>query len=170
MKAISVIVAIASNNAIGKDNKLLWHIPNDLKRVKRLTTGNVIVMGKNTYYSLPRRPLPDRVNLVISDDKKDIFEGCEMAYSFDEALEKMSDTKENFIFGGASVYQQFFPLATKLYLTIVHKEFEADTFFPEIDFADWQEIEREDHEPGEKHDFGYSYITFVKKSGISKYQ
>ena len=84
---------------------------------------NVIIMGKNTYFSLPKRPLPGRTNLVISDDLSDHFEGCEMAYSFDDALDKMSEDKENFIFGGASVYRQFFPLASRLYITLVHKDY-----------------------------------------------
>ena len=163
MKKISIIVAIAKNFAIGKDNNLLWHIPNDLRRVKKLTTGNVIVMGRNTYLSLPRRPLPDRINLVITDNIDEQFEGCTMAYSIEEAFNLMSDIKENFIFGGASIYKQFLPDVSKIYLTLVHKEFEADTFFPEINFSEWIELEREDHSPDEKIDFGYSYITLVRK-------
>ena len=144
MRQISIIVAIAENLAIGKNNQLLWHIPEDLKRVKELTTANVIIMGKNTYFSLPKRPLPGRTNLVISDDLNDDFEGCVMAYSLDDVLEKMSDDKENFIFGGASVYRQFFPLASKLYITLVHKDYDGDAFFPEINFNDWIEVERTD--------------------------
>ncbi len=164
MKKISIIVAIAENFAIGKNNQLLWHIPNDLKRVKKLTTGNYIIMGKNTYFSLPKRPLPDRTNLVISDDVKDKFEGCVMAYSFKEAVEKMSDSKENFVFGGASVYHQFYPLAGKLYLTLVHKKFDADTFFPEIDFSNWIEVEKTDIPIDENLGFSYSYITYIRKN------
>ncbi|MBN2611757.1 MAG: dihydrofolate reductase [Bacteroidales bacterium] len=163
MKNISIIVAISENFAIGKDNRLLWHIPDDLKRVKTLTSGNVIVMGRNTYFSLPKRPLPDRINLVISDNKNDRFDGCLMAYSFEEAMEKMSSSKENFIFGGSSVYRQFYPVANKLYLTLVHKYFEADTFFPEIDFSEWNETERKDMPFNEGLGFSYSYITYIRK-------
>lgn len=162
MRQISIIVAIAENLAIGKNNQLLWHIPEDLKRVKELTTANVIIMGKNTYFSLPKRPLPGRTNLVISDDLNDDFEGCVMAYSLDDVLEKMSDDKENFIFGGASVYRQFFPLASKLYITLVHKDYDGDAFFPEINFNDWIEVERTDFPFDEKLGFSYSFINYIR--------
>ena len=142
-KKISIIVAAAENNAIGKDNKLLWHIPEDLQRVKELTTGNYIVMGKNTFLSLENGPLRSRTNIVISDDKHDRFQGCVMAYFIEEAIEKMSDEKENFIFGGASIYKQFLPLAQKIYLTRVHDNYEADTFFPKINLYKWVEVEKE---------------------------
>ena len=162
MKQISIIVAIAENFAIGKNNQLLWHIPEDMKRVKKLTTGNVIIMGKNTYFSLPKRPLPGRTNLVISDDLSDHFEGCAMAYSFDDALGKMSEDRENFIFGGASVYRQFFPLASRLYITLVHKEFDADAFFPHINFNDWIEVEKTEFPFNEKLGFSYSFINYIR--------
>lgn len=162
MKSISIIVALAENNAIGKDNKLLWHIPGDLKRVKKLTTGNVIVMGRNTYLSLPKRPLPDRVNMVITDKPGEKFEGCLMAYSFGDALSKMRDDKENFIFGGASVYKQFLPLTTKLYLTRVYGSFKADTYFPKIKDDEWQLTDREDHISSSDTDLSYSFITLKK--------
>ena len=162
-KTISIIVAMDENNAIGKDNKLLWHIPDDLKRVKKLTTGNVIVMGRNTYLSLPKRPLPDRVNMVITDNPKEKFEHCLMAYSIEDALNKMSDKKENFIFGGASVYKQFFPMVSRLYLTKVHNTFEADTFFPVIDYSEWTEESREDFIPETGDELSYSYIILKRK-------
>ncbi len=162
MKKISIIAAVASNFAIGKNNQLLWHIPEDMKRVKKLTTNNVIIMGKNTYFSLPTRPLPGRTNMVISDDLNDRFEGCVMAYSFDDALAKMSEDKENFIFGGASVYHQFFPLATRLYMTLVHREFDADAFFPAIDHKDWIEIERTEFPFDEKLGFSYTFINYIR--------
>jgi len=154
---ISIIVAIDENYAIGKDNDLLWHISGDLKRVKKLTTGNVIIMGRNTYLSLPKRPLPNRINMVITDKQGEIFNDCVMAYSFKEALDKMSNTKENFIFGGASVYKQFFPLATKLYLTKVHKSYNADVFFPEIDYSKWDIESKEDFL---NNDPPYSYEVY----------
>ncbi|MBN2214987.1 MAG: dihydrofolate reductase [Bacteroidales bacterium] len=162
MKRISIIAAMDENYAIGKNNRLLWHIPEDLKRVKKLTTDNVIIMGKKTYFSLPKRPLPKRINLVISDNPDDHFKGCLMAYSFEDALAKMSEEKENFIFGGASVYKQFFPLASRLYITLVHKKFKADAFFPSFDFNDWIETEREEFPYDEKLGFSYSFINYIR--------
>jgi dihydrofolate reductase len=160
MKPISIIVAIAQNNAIGKDNQLLWHIPADLKRFKQLTTGHTIVMGKRTFYSLPIRPLPNRRSIVITDIEGEVIKGCTMAYSIDEAIDQMDDEKENFIIGGGSVYSQFMPLAQQLYLTIVKKDFEADTFYPEINYEDWEIIEREDHTDEE---LPYFYINLKRK-------
>ena len=162
MKSISIIVAVAENFAIGKNNQLLWHIPEDMKRVKKLTTNNVVIMGKSTYFSLPKRPLPGRINLVISDNLDDCFEGCVMTYSFDDALAKISEEKENFIFGGASVYKQFFPLASKIYMTLVHKEFDADAYFPVFDLNDWIEIERKEFPFDEKLGFSYSFINYIR--------
>lgn len=160
MKPISIIVAIAKNNAIGKDNQLLWHIPADLKRFKQLTTGHTIVMGKRTFYSLPIRPLPNRRSIVITDVEGEEIEGCVMAYSIQDAINKMDEEKENFIIGGGSVYSQFLPLSHQLYLTVVEKEFEADTFFPEINHAEWEITEREDH-TDEK--LPYYYVNLVRK-------
>jgi len=161
-KKISIIVAVAHNNAIGKDNKLLWHISEDLKRFKRLTNGNTVVMGKNTFYSLPVRPLANRTNIVITDIPGETIEGCVMAYSIEEAVEKCHDTNENFIIGGGSVYAQFLPIANKLYLTKVNKDFDADTFFPELNTAEWKLISKEDCDHDEQNDFTYSYLIFEK--------
>jgi dihydrofolate reductase len=144
MKPISIIVVIAENNAIGKNNQLLYPIPGDLKRFRKITTGHTVVMGKRTYFSLPKRPLPDRTNIVVSDDRNDYFEGCVMAYSIEEAIEKCNDKDENFIIGGGIIYREFFPFANKLYLTRIYKTFEADTFFPEIDPGQWIVIEQTD--------------------------
>ena len=159
MKPISIIVAIAQNHAIGKDNLLLWHIPADLKRFKKLTTGHTIVMGKRTFESLPIRPLPNRRSVVITDIPGEEIDGCTMAYSIADAIEKMDEDKENFIIGGGSVYRQFLPLADQLYLTIVTKDFEADTFL-EIDLQDWKTIEREDHL---EEELPYYYINLKRK-------
>ncbi|MBL7904822.1 MAG: dihydrofolate reductase [Bacteroidales bacterium] len=163
MKIISIIVAIASNNAIGKDNQLLWHIPDDLKRFKALTTGHTIVMGKRTFESLPVRPLPNRRSIVITDIAGETIPGCEMAYSIDDAISKMENGAENFIIGGGMVYRQFMPLAHKLYLTIVHKDFEADTFYPEIDYSEWVEESKETIDAGDSLGFAYSYIIYNRK-------
>lgn len=159
---ISIIVAIAQNFAIGKNNDLLFHLPTDLKRFKQITSGHTIIMGRNTLLSLPKWPLPNRRHIVISDKPKDQFEGCEMVSSIEAAIEKVKDEKEAFIIGGGMIYRQFFPLAGKLYLTLVHRDFEADTFFPEINYSEWTEVAREDlHD--EKNGFHYSYLDLVRK-------
>jgi dihydrofolate reductase len=162
-KKISIIVAIADNYAIGKDNQLLWHLSGDLKRFKQLTSGHTIVMGKNTFFSLPIRPLPNRTSVVITDVAGEIIEGCTMAYSIDEAIEKMESEKENFIIGGGSIYKQFLPFAQKLYLTRVHKDFEADCFFPEINFSEWKLMSEEKSITDEKTGLLFSYQIFERK-------
>ncbi|HOO85862.1 MAG TPA: dihydrofolate reductase [Prolixibacteraceae bacterium] len=159
---ISIIVAIAQNFAIGKNNDLLFHLPNDLKRFKEITTGKTLIMGRNTLLSLPKWPLPNRRHIVITDRPDDCFEGCEVVFSIDEAIEKVKNETEAFIIGGGMVYRQFYPLANKLYLTLVHKDMDADVFFPEINYSDWHEQQREDHYD-EKNDFNYSYIDLIRK-------
>lgn len=161
-KNISIIVAIAENFAIGKNNDLLFHLPNDLKRFKEITSGHTIIMGRNTLLSLPKWPLPNRRHIVITDKHDDIFPGCETVFSIDEAVEKVKDEEEAFIIGGGMIYKQFFPIAGKLYLTLVHKLFDADTYFPEVNYSEWNEVKREDlHD--EKNDFVYSYLDLERK-------
>ncbi len=162
-KKISIIVAIAENYAIGKDNDLLWHISEDLKRFKRLTQGHTVVMGKRTYFSLPVRPLPNRTNLVITDVPGEQIDNCLMAYSIEEAIEKMDSEKENFIIGGGSVYRQFMPYAQKLYITRVHKDFEADTFFPEISSKEWRLTESRLIDDDPQNDFSYSFEIYERR-------
>lgn len=161
-KNISIIVAIAENFAIGKNNDLLFHLPNDLKHFKELTSGHTIIMGRNTLLSLPKWPLPNRRHIVITDKKDDVFPGCETVFSIDEAIEKVKDENEAFIIGGGIIYKQFFPLASKLYLTVVHQPFEADVFFPEVIYAEWKELSREDFYD-EKNNFNYSYLNLQRK-------
>jgi dihydrofolate reductase len=163
MKTISIIVAVAENLAIGKDNQLLWHISEDLKRFKKLTTGHTIVMGKKTFESLPVRPLPNRTSIVITDIPGEKTEGCVMAYSIEEAIRLCPENEESFIIGGGSVYRQFLPLADKFYLTLVHQPFEADTFFPEIDYSKWNLISKEDYPADEKCPYNYSYLIMERK-------
>jgi dihydrofolate reductase len=160
---ISIIVAVAENLAIGKNNDLLWHIPQDMKRFKAITTGHTIIMGKRTYESLPRRPLPNRRSIVITDDPKDCFEGCIMAGSIDDAIRQCNPEEENFVIGGASVYSRFLPLADRLYLTMVHKEFEGDVFFPGLNMQDWSLVSQEDFPPDDKNDFSFSIRVYDRK-------
>lgn len=159
---ISIIVAIAQNFAIGKDNDLLFHLPNDLKRFKQITTGHPVIMGRNTLLSLPKGALPNRRNIVITDNPDEIFDRCEMVFSVDEALEAVKEESEAFIIGGGSIYRQFFPLAGKLYLTLVHRDFDADVFFPEIDYSQWEVMAREDLFD-EQNAFSYSNLDLKRK-------
>jgi dihydrofolate reductase len=161
-KNISIIVAIAENFAIGKNNDLLFHLPNDLKRFKEITIGHSLIMGRNTLLSLPKWPLPNRRHIVITDKKDDNFPGCEVVFSIQEAIEKVQNEEEAFVIGGGMVYKQFYPLAVKLYLTLVHKKFDADVYFSEINFSEWEEISREDLYD-EKNNFNYSYLNLERK-------
>ncbi len=160
---ISIIVAIAENYAIGKDNQLLWHISDDLQHFKKITSGHTVLMGKNTYFSLPKKPLPNRKNIVITDNPNEVFDGCFMAYSIEDALTKINNDEETFIMGGGSVYRQFFPYADKLYITKIQALFEADTFFPEISDTDWQLIENEEGLIDSNSHLSYSFLTYKRK-------
>jgi dihydrofolate reductase len=159
---ISIIVAIAQNFAIGLNNDLLFHLPDDLKRFKKITTGKALIMGRRTFFSLPKAPLPNRRNIVITDVEGETFDGCETVRSVDEAIALIQNEPEVFIIGGGMIYRQFYPLAGKLYLTVVHKDLEADTFFPTIEYKDWQEVSCEDFFD-ETNDFSYSYLDLVRK-------
>jgi dihydrofolate reductase len=160
-KNISIIVAVAENFAIGKNNELLFHLSNDLKRFRQITLGKPVIMGRNTFLSLPGGPLKNRRNIVISDIPNDRFDGCEMTNSIDSTLELIKNEEESFIIGGGMIYKQFYPLAGKLYLTLVHQAFDADTFFPDINYNEWIEEKREDHYD-EINGFHYSYINLVR--------
>ena len=162
-KNISIIVAIAENFAIGKNNDLLFHLPNDLKRFKEITTGKPVIMGRNTLLSLPgSRPLKNRRNIVISDIPGEVFDGCEMTSTIEGAVELVQNEEEAFIIGGGMIYRQFYPLAGKLYLTVVHRDFDADVYFPEINYAEWEETSREDHFD-EVNGFDYSYLNLTRE-------
>jgi len=157
---ISIVVAISENRAIGKDNKLLWYLPNDLKHFKAITTGNTVIMGRKTYESVGK-PLPNRRNIIIT--RQDIaIEGCEVVNSIKAALELCRTEREVFIVGGAEIYKQSLHLTDRIYLTVVHKQFEGDSFFPEIKKTDWLQVSREDHQPDEKNSLPYSFITYER--------
>ena len=162
-KNISIIVAIAENNAIGKNNELLWKLSDDLKRFKKITTGHTVIMGRRTFKSLPAGALPNRKNLVISDISGEVFENCQMAYSIEEVLAICDEKEEAFVIGGGMIYKQFLPHARKLYLTVVHEEFEADTFFPEINYDEWNETSRQNYSISEKNQFPHSFVVLERK-------
>jgi dihydrofolate reductase len=157
---VSIVVAISENNVIGKDNKLLWYLPNDLKHFKEITTGHTIIMGRKTFESVGK-PLPKRRNIIIT--RQDItIEGCEVVNSIEAALSLAKDEQEVFITGGAEIYKQSLHLTDRIYLTIVYKKFEGDSFFPEINRQQWKEVFREDHQPDEKNSLPYSFITLER--------
>ena len=158
---INIVVAIASNNAIGKNNKLLWHLPKDLKHFKELTTGHTVIMGRKTFDSVGR-PLPNRRNIVVTRQIISI-EGCEVVNSLDAALALASGEAEVDIVGGAEIYRQAIHLTNIIHLTIVHQNFDADTFFPEIDYNEWKEVSREDYQPDEKNPIPFSFITLKRR-------
>lgn len=161
---VSIIVAINKNNGIGMENKLLYWLPNDLKRFKSLTTGHTIIMGRKTFESLPKGALPNRRNVVLS--RQDItFEGAERYASLEEALKSCKNEEEIFILGGASLYNEAIKIADTLYITeIEDSEKEADAFFPNIDLNVWKEKSRECHSTDEKHLYPYCFIDYIRKS------
>lgn len=161
-KKISIIVAIAQDYGIGYKNELLAHISSDLKRFADITRGHTIVMGKNTWNSLPKRPLKDRKNIVITDNQEDKFEGATTVFSIDQAIDSCPDNKESFIIGGAMVYKQFFPKADKLYITRVLKNFTADTYFPEISEKEWYIESESEIFTDEKSGLKYQYVNFIR--------
>jgi dihydrofolate reductase len=160
---ISIIVAVADDWGIGKNNELLWNIPSDLKRFKRLTLGNTLIMGKKTWESLPVRPLKGRKNVVLTDDPTENIDGTVTAYSIEDALSKCAKEEEIFIIGGGSIYRQFMPLADRLFITHVHKSAPADTYFPVINEKEWEAVEKEDGNPDENNGIPFTYVTYFRR-------
>ncbi|MFQ3181590.1 MAG: dihydrofolate reductase [Polaribacter sp.] len=160
---ITVIAAIAKNNALGKDNDLIWYLPADLKRFKKVTTGHYILMGRNTFESIGK-PLPNRTTIIITRNKNYSKEGCLIAGSLEEAIKLAKEEAQLFIIGGAQIYKEVISknLADQLDITLVHSEFEADVFFPEIDPNVWKEVAREDFKADEKNDYDFSFISYQK--------
>lgn len=160
---ISMIAALSENRVIGKDNKLLWHIPEDFKRFKTITSGHPIIMGRKTYQSIGK-PLPNRSNIVVTRDKYFRAEGCIIVNSLEEGIEKAkkvessNPTGEIFIIGGGELYKQGMNFADKLYLTIVHQAFEGDTFFPEYD--EFKTVVYEQNSEG--NGYKYSFIDLIR--------
>ena len=159
---INIIAAVAQDRAIGFQNKLIYWLPNDLKRFKALTTGHTIIMGRNTFLSLPKGALPNRRNIVLSRTATD-FPGCDVYPSLEEALAHCAKDEDVYIIGGASVYTQALSIANRLCLTEVDDTpKEADTFFPEYK-ADWREVAREDHDIDERHAQRYAFVDYIRK-------
>ncbi|GAA4314770.1 dihydrofolate reductase [Christiangramia aestuarii] len=158
-----MIAAAAENNALGKDNDLVWHLPDDFKRFKRLTSGHHIIMGRKTFESFPKL-LPERTHVIIT--RKDDYnpEGTIVVNSLEEALRVSKLDEQPFIIGGGEIYKMGMDVADRIELTRVHAEFEADTYFPEIDEDEWKVIKEQFHEEDEKHDHSFTYLTYERRS------
>jgi dihydrofolate reductase len=166
--SISLVVAAAENNAIGKDGKLLWHLPNDMRFFKNTTWGMVVVMGRKTFEEV-NKPLPGRVNIVITSNTAWQANDTITANSLPDALEKaaLTNCKEIFIIGGGEIYRQSMDIADTIYITRVHATLEGDAFFPDIDEAKWQLISNEDFTADEKHAYAYSFQVWKAKTAAS---
>lgn len=159
---ITVIAAIGKNGELGKDNDLIWHLPNDLARFKKVTSGHHVIMGRKTFESLGK-PLPNRTTIIITRNADYQKKGCIIVNSLEAALKAASSDPNPYILGGAEIYRQAIKIADTLDLTLVDADFEADAFFPEIDMAIWKETSRQDYNTDEKHKYGYSFVTYKKK-------
>lgn len=160
---VTLIAAAAENNALGKDNHLLWHLPDDFKRFKKLTTGHFIIMGRKTFETFPK-PLPNRTHIVITRQKDYSKKGCHVVHSMEAALDLAKNDTETYIIGGGEIYELGLPYSNKIELTRVHATFtDADTFFPEIDLNEWELIEKNHHPTDEKHKVDFTYLTYLRK-------
>ena len=166
---LAMIAAVAENNAIGINNKLPWYLPGDLRYFKAVTMGKPIIMGRKTFDSL-RKPLPGRTNIVITRDREYQREGISVVYSLDEAISLAEDValingcEELMIIGGEQIYREALPRADRLYLTRVHRSFDGDAFFPELDSAEWQETLREDLVVDDEDALAYSYLVLDRSA------
>ena len=160
---ITIIAAIGEDNALGKDNDLIWHLPADLKRFKKVTSGHHILMGRNTFESIGK-PLPNRTTVIITRNKAYKQEGCIVVNSLEEAIKVAEKDEKIFIIGGAQIYAYAIEnnLADKLDITIVHQKFEADVYFPKIDVTKWKEVSRETFEADEQNTYLHSFVSYEK--------
>lgn len=158
---ITLIAAAGENNELGKDNELVWHLPDDFKRFKQLTTSHFIIMGRKTFESFPK-PLPNRTHVVITRNKDYNPEGVLVVHSLDAALLKASGDEQPFVIGGGEIYQLAMEAADKIELTRVHGTFEADAFFPEISKDQWELISKEYHPQDERHNYAFTYETWIR--------
>ena len=160
---ITLIAAAAENNALGKDNDLVWHLPDDFKRFKKLTSHHHIIMGRKTFESFPK-PLPNRTHIVITRNSEyDAGEGIIVADSIDAALDAVMNDDNPYVIGGGEIYKLALDQATHIELTRVHSSFEADAFFPEIDENDWELVAETFHPKDERHDYAFTYLTYARR-------
>lgn len=159
---IVLIAAAAQNNALGKDNQLVWHLPEDFKRFKQITTGHFIIMGRKTFESFPK-PLPNRTHVIITRQKNYSFPDCIVVNSLEKALETVPNNETTFIIGGGEIYNQSIEIADRIELTRVHTTVDADTFFPVISLDKWKLVSDIFYSKDEKHLFDFSFQTFERK-------
>lgn len=157
-----MIAAIAENYALGKDNDLIWHLPDDFKRFKQLTSGHYIIMGRKTFESFPK-PLPNRTHVIITRQIDYVAEGCLVVASMEEALAILPENEDAYIIGGGEIYELALPFADKMELTKVHTSLEADTFFPLFAMEDWTLTAQEYHPKDGKHLYDFTYETYCRK-------
>lgn len=162
MGMLTLIAAAGENNELGKNNDLVWHLPDDFKRFKKLTSGHHIIMGRKTFDSFPQ-PLPNRTHVVITRQENYKKPGIIVVHSLERAIELTKDDPQPFVIGGGEIYKMAIDIADKIELTRVHGEFEADTFFPEIDESQWELVSEEYHEKDEKHQYAFTYLTYERK-------
>ena len=160
---ISMIAAMGDNREIGLNNELLWNMPADMKHFRQMTMGKPVIVGRKTYESFGAKPLPGRLNIVISRDKNYQGNGATVVTSVDEALAAANDAEEVMVIGGASFYQQVLAKADKLYLTYVHSTFQADSWFPEINISEWHELSREFHKADDRNPYDYTFVELQRK-------
>jgi dihydrofolate reductase len=160
---ISIIVAMAENHVIGRNNELPWRLPADLQHFKALTVGKPIIMGRKTWESLPGL-LPERRHIVLTHHRDYVAENCLVVHSMEDAVVAAGDVPEVMIIGGSKLYQQFLPLAQRMYLTLVHAEVEGDALFPRYDETNWQEMARESHPADEKNHYPYTFLTLRRSA------
>lgn len=160
--SLALIVAVGENSEIGKHGRMPWHLPADLKRFKALTLGKPVIMGRKTFEAIGK-PLPERRNIVVSRNPAWHAPGCESAASLTDALVLAAGVREIMLIGGGELYSEALPRAQRIYLTRVHARFEADTFFPALDPAEWRETAREDHASDERNSFAYSFIILERR-------
>ena len=160
---LTIIVAAGENDAIGKDNKLIWHLSDDLKRFKRLTNGHHIIMGRKTFESFPK-PLPNRTHIVITRQANyEVPNGVVIVNSLEEAISAVKNDAQPFVIGGGEIYKQAIAIADQIELTRVHHSFEADTLFPKVDTSIWKEISNTFHDKDETHDYAFTFLTYERK-------
>jgi dihydrofolate reductase len=160
---VAIVVAVADNNVIGKDNQLIWHLPADLKHFKSITMGHPMIMGRKTFDSIGK-PLPGRTSIIITRQQDFKAEGCIVVNSVQEAIAKARELDDTVcIIGGAEIYKQAMPLVDTIHLTRVHHTFEGDTFFPELQPEDWETVSEVQHEPDEKNKYKYSFLELKRK-------
>lgn len=159
-----IIAAAGENNALGRDNELMWHLPDDFRRFKKLTTGHPMIMGRKTFESFPK-PLPDRQHIVITRDRDYTInhKACSVVHSLDEALELSADKDLVFIIGGGEIYKLALPYTDMMELTRIHANFEGDTYFPEFDEGQWDLIKKEYHPKDARHQYDFTYLTYRRK-------